>query len=178
MGSRKIRVAQTGLAGMNGVLYANITNNLSNFNGRNGMGALMGSKNVRAVAALGSQKLEFADPDYLRQTAKEYARTFRDSPAGEALHVYGTTAFPEILSAAGALPVNNFRRSALAEAALIGGDTYNEILLDKRKDAMRVRFDANAESHWMTPNTASIRATADPNMRPSRRWGATSTSQI
>ena len=66
MGSRKIRVAQTGLAGMNGVLYANITNNLSNFNGRNGMGALMGSKNVRAVAALGSQKLEFADPEYLR----------------------------------------------------------------------------------------------------------------
>jgi len=133
MGSRKIRVAQTGLAGMNGVLYANITNNLTNFNGRNGMGALMGSKNVRAVAALGSQKLEFADPDYLRRTAKEYAGTFRNNPAGEALHVYGTTAFPEILSAAGALPVNNFRRSALAEAALIGGDTYNEILLDKRK---------------------------------------------
>jgi aldehyde:ferredoxin oxidoreductase len=133
MGSSKIRVAQTGLAGMNGVLYANITNNLSNFNGRNGMGALMGSKNVRAVAVLGSQKLEFADPDYLRQTAKDFAKTFRNNPAGEALHVYGTTAFPEILSAAGALPVENFRRSSHEDAALIGGDTYNEILLNKRK---------------------------------------------
>ena len=132
-GNRKIRVAQTGLAGMNGVLYANITNNLGHFNGRNGMGALMGSKNVRAVAALGSQKIEYADPDYLRQTAKEYAKTFRNNPAGEALYVYGTTAFPEILSAAGGLPVNNFRRSALGDAALIGGDTYNEILLNKRK---------------------------------------------
>jgi len=93
----------------------------------------MGSKNVRAVAALGSQKLEFADLDYLRQTAKEFGKTFRNNPAGEALHVYGTTAFPEILSAGGALPVNNFRNSALADAALIGGDTYNKILLKKRK---------------------------------------------
>ncbi|MGD2016196.1 MAG: aldehyde ferredoxin oxidoreductase N-terminal domain-containing protein, partial [Desulfobacterales bacterium] len=92
MGSRKIRVAQTGLAGMNGVIYANITNNLGNFNGRNGMGALMGSKNVRAVAALGSQKIEYADLDFLRQVAKEFAKTFRNNPAGEALHVYGTTA--------------------------------------------------------------------------------------
>ena len=133
LGSRKIRVAQTGLAGMNGVRYANITNNLSNFNGRGGFGALMGSKNVRAVAALGSQKLKFADSDYLRRTAKEFAKTFRKNPAGEALYVYGTTAFPEILSAGGALPVNNFRRSALDEPGLIGGDTYNEILLDKRK---------------------------------------------
>jgi aldehyde:ferredoxin oxidoreductase len=133
MGSQKIRVAQTGLAGMNGVRYANITNNLSNFNGRGGFGALMGSKNVRAVAALGSQNLKFADSEYLRRTAKEFAKTFRDNPAGDALYVYGTTAFPEILSAGGALPVNNFRRSALDQPALIGGDTYNEILLDKRK---------------------------------------------
>jgi len=52
-GSPKIRVAQTGLAGMNLVRFANITNNLTNFNGRNGFGALMGSKNLRAIAALG-----------------------------------------------------------------------------------------------------------------------------
>ncbi|RPJ76672.1 MAG: aldehyde ferredoxin oxidoreductase, partial [Desulfobacteraceae bacterium] len=48
LGSDKIRVAQTGLAGMNLVRYANITNNLGHFNGRNGFGAVMGSKNLRA----------------------------------------------------------------------------------------------------------------------------------
>ncbi|MBW2408735.1 MAG: aldehyde ferredoxin oxidoreductase family protein [Deltaproteobacteria bacterium] len=132
-GSKRIRVAQTGLAGMNQVRYACITNNLGHFNGRCGFGALMGSKNLRAVAALGKQRLEYFDPDFLRTTAKQYEKTFRDNPAGEALYVYGTTAFPEILSSAGALPVNNYRRSQLDDPSLISGDTYNEVLLDKRK---------------------------------------------
>jgi len=133
LGSKKIRVAQTGLAGMKKVRFANITNNLGHFNGRCGLGAVMGSKNVRAVAALGSEKFTYADPDFLRDTAQNYAKTFRDNPLGEALFVYGTTAFPEILSAGGALPVNNFRRSALEDPTPISGDTYNEILLQKRK---------------------------------------------
>ena len=133
MGSSKIRVAQTGLAGMNQVLFANITNNLGHFNGRNGFGAVMGSKNLRAVAAFGSNKINFFDRDFLNRTAKEYARSFRDSPLGEALYTYGTTGFPELLSAAGALPVDNFRRSALDDPTPVGGDTYNQILLKKRK---------------------------------------------
>src|SRR5512136_1191571 len=73
MGSKRIRVAQTGLAGMNLVRFANITNNLGHFNGRGGFGALMGSKNLRAVAALGTGKMTFADLEFLRQTAQEYA---------------------------------------------------------------------------------------------------------
>jgi aldehyde:ferredoxin oxidoreductase len=133
LGSKKIKVAQTGLAGMNQVLYANITNNLGHFNGRNGFGALMGSKNLRAVAALGSESINFFDRDFLSRTAKDYAASFRDNPLGEALYTYGTTAFPELLSAAGALPVNNFRRSALDDSVPVSGDTYNTLLLQKRK---------------------------------------------
>ena len=69
----------------------------------------------------------------MHDTAREYARSFKENPIGEQLFVYGTTAFPEILSAAGALPVNNFRRSSLEDSAMVSGDTYNEILLQKRK---------------------------------------------
>jgi aldehyde:ferredoxin oxidoreductase len=133
MGSHKIRVAQTGLAGMNRVRFANITNNLGHFNGRNGFGALMGSKNVRAVGALGTEKISFSDPEFLRQTAQNYAKTFKDNPLGSSLFVYGTTAFCGILSAGGALPVDNFRRSALEDSTPVSGDTYNELLLKKRK---------------------------------------------
>jgi aldehyde:ferredoxin oxidoreductase len=133
MGSSKIRVAQTGLGGMNQVRFANITNNLGHFNGRGGFGALMGSKNIRAVAALGSNKIDFFDTNFLNQTSKNYAKTFRDNPLGDALYVYGTTAFPELLSAAGALPVDNFRRSALDDTTPVSGDTYNQLLLQKRK---------------------------------------------
>ena len=133
MGSNKIRVAQTGLAGMNLVRFANITNNLGHFNGRNGFGALMGSKNLRAVAALGTEKISFADPEFLRQTAIDYAKTFKDNPQGKTLFVYGTTIFPEILSEGGALPVNNFRRSKLDDPGPLRGDTYNEVLLKERR---------------------------------------------
>ena len=133
MGSDRIRVAQTGLAGMNRVRFANITNNLGHFNGRNGFGALMGSKNVRAVGALGTEKIPFSDPEFLRQTAQNYAKAFKDNPLGSSLFVYGTTAFCGILSAGGALPVDNFRRSALEDATPVSGDTYNELLLKKRK---------------------------------------------
>jgi aldehyde:ferredoxin oxidoreductase len=133
LGSDKIRVAQTGLAGMNKVRFANITNNLGNFNGRCGFGALMGAKNIRAVAALGTTKIKIHDREILRRAAQEYAKTFRDNPLGEALYVYGTTAFPELLSAGGALPVDNFRRSSLDDASPVSGDNYNKLLLKKRK---------------------------------------------
>src|SRR5512139_2528450 len=98
MGSKRIRVAQTGLAGMNLVRFANITNNLGHFNGRDGFGALMGSKNLRAVAALGKDKIQLSDPEFLRQTAKDYAATFKDLDLGKSLYVYGTTAFCQLLS--------------------------------------------------------------------------------
>ena len=133
MGSNKIRVAQTGLAGMNLVRFANITNNLGHFNGRNGFGAVMGSKNLRAVAALGTEKIPFHDVEFLRQTAKDYAATFKDDDRGKSLFVYGTTAFCQILSVGGALPVNNFRRSALEDPTPVSGDTYNEVLLKERR---------------------------------------------
>lgn len=133
LGSDKIRVAQTGPAGMRRVRFANITNNLGHFNGRGGFGAVMGSKNLRAVAALGTGALEYCDPDFLRKTATDYAKSFRQNPVGDALYVYGTTAFPELLSAAGGLPVNNFRGSALPDPSPLGGEAYNSLLLKKRK---------------------------------------------
>ncbi|MFO7708788.1 MAG: aldehyde ferredoxin oxidoreductase family protein [Desulfobacterales bacterium] len=133
LGSDKIRVAQTGAAGMRRVRFANITNNLGHFNGRGGFGAVMGAKNLRAVAALGTNGITYSDPEFLRKTAAEYAKSFRQNPVGDALYVYGTTAFPELLSAAGGLPVNNFRGSALADASPLGGETYNALLLKKRK---------------------------------------------
>jgi aldehyde:ferredoxin oxidoreductase len=133
MGSNRIRVAQTGLAGMNLVRFANITNNLGHFNGRNGFGALMGSKNVRAVAALGKEKIPMYDQTFLVQTTKEYAATFKNVDLGKQLYVYGTTAFCEILSLGGALPVNNFRRSKLDDPSPVSGDTYNEVLLKERR---------------------------------------------
>ena len=56
LGDEKIRVLQIGIAGENLVRYASITNELRHFNGRNGMGAVMGSKNLRAIAVRGFRR--------------------------------------------------------------------------------------------------------------------------
>ena len=58
LGDEKIRVLQIGIAGENLVRFAGITNDLRHFNGRNGMGAVMGSKNLRAVAVRGLQRYQ------------------------------------------------------------------------------------------------------------------------
>ena len=90
-------------------------------------------KNVRAVGALGKEKIRLFNPEFIHQTAKNYAKTFRDNPMGDALFVYGTTAFPALLSAGGSLPVNNFRRSKLEDPSSVSGDHYNRLLLKKEK---------------------------------------------
>lgn len=133
IGSKKIRVAQTGLAGMNLVRYANITNNLGHFNGRNGFGALMGSKNIRAIAVLGNGEIPFYDLQFLRQFAQDYSKEFKGMEWERGLHTYGTSAICLLLSEMGGLPVNNFRRSKLEDPQSMSGDAYNEILLKERK---------------------------------------------
>jgi aldehyde:ferredoxin oxidoreductase len=73
LGDQRIRVAQIGPAGEKGVLFANITNELKHFNGRCRLGAVMGSKNLRAIAVRGKMKPEYANPDRIKELAKKGA---------------------------------------------------------------------------------------------------------
>ena len=73
LNDERIRVAQIGPAGEKGVLYANIANELKHFNGRCGFGAVMGSKNLRAIAVRGKMKPEYVDPDTIKELAKKGA---------------------------------------------------------------------------------------------------------
>ena len=85
------------------------------------------------MAALGTDKIPFHNPEFLKQTAVDYAKTFKDLDLGKTLYVYGTTAFCGLLSEIGALPINNFRQTKLADATPVTGDTYNEVLLKERR---------------------------------------------
>ena len=67
LGDKRIRVASIGPAGERLIPFACVQNDLEHFNGRAGMGAVMGSKNLKAVAVRGKQKLEMADPDSLKE---------------------------------------------------------------------------------------------------------------
>jgi aldehyde:ferredoxin oxidoreductase len=61
LGDRRICVLQTGIAGENRVLYSALVNQLRHFNGRTGLGAVMASKNLKAIVVRGHERVEPAD---------------------------------------------------------------------------------------------------------------------
>ena len=90
LGDKLIRVLQIGLGGENLVRFAGITNELRHFNGRTGMGAVMGSKNLKAVAVRGSTRyVEIAAGRAVDRELRQEAREGRQGepaelgPAGE-----------------------------------------------------------------------------------------------
>jgi aldehyde:ferredoxin oxidoreductase len=89
-GERLLRVAQTGIAGEHGVRYALVVNDLNEVAGRGGMGAVMGSKNLKAIAVRGTQKVPVADPKPLQATAKWVQATMEDVHYN--FHHFGTGA--------------------------------------------------------------------------------------
>jgi len=64
--SKRHKVLAVGPAAENGVLYGSICNDYGHFFGRSGMGTVMASKNLKAIAACGGKKVEFADPEGLK----------------------------------------------------------------------------------------------------------------
>lgn len=131
----RIRVLQTGLAGENLVRYAGLTNDLRHFNGRNGMGAVMGSKNLRAVAVRGTGRFQdFAhDGQGLRELAKKLTRQVRENPLSWDLQQRGTPGIVEPLNDSGMLPTRNFRQGAFEKVEDIKWEAYEEELLVGRR---------------------------------------------
>ncbi len=89
-GERLLRVAQTGVAGEHQVRYALVVNDLNEVAGRGGMGAVMGSKNLKAIAVRGTRKVPVADPKPLQATAMWVKDTMEDVHYN--FHHFGTGA--------------------------------------------------------------------------------------
>ena len=78
-----IRISQIGPAGEKLVRFACIIENLNDAAGRNGLGAVMGSKNLRAIAVRGSNRnIKVADPDLVSGISKKFLSTWRDYASG------------------------------------------------------------------------------------------------
>lgn len=105
----KVRVAQIGPAGENLVRYAHIVNELRHANGRCGMGAVMGSKKVKAIVVSGSAAPQFADPAKLEDLRKSHNKYLLESFYGKYFRERGTTSGVEYQNINGGLPTRNFR---------------------------------------------------------------------
>jgi aldehyde:ferredoxin oxidoreductase len=127
---RRARILQCGPAGERGVLLANIVNELKHFNGRTGLGAVMGSKRLRAIAVRGHDKVEPKDPDGMSR-ALRWFREHYDREA-DTVHRFGTPRNVMGMSVDGILPTRNFREGSFEHAKEISGQYMADTILTDR----------------------------------------------
>ena len=106
-----IRVSSIGLAGENQVLFASVVNDLHRAAGRSGVGAVMGSKNLKAIAVRGTQGVgNLFDAKAFMRVTREKKKILADNAlTGQGLPAYGTQVLMNIINEVGALPTRNHR---------------------------------------------------------------------
>lgn len=129
------RVACIGPAGEKGVLFATVMNDKNRAAGRTGMGAVMGSKNLKAIVVRGTKSVEVADPEKFKEVSTDARRKLKEHPVtGEGLPTYGTGVLVNILNEIGALPTRNWRDGGIFEKAEdISGEALTEKYLVRNK---------------------------------------------
>ena len=107
-GDPDVRVASIGLAGENGVLYAGVVNDMDRAAGRSGVGAVMGSKNLKAVVVRGTVGVTVNDPMALMKTSNAAKEALAENAVtGTGLPTHGTQVLMNVINEIGALPTRN-----------------------------------------------------------------------
>jgi len=120
-----------GPAGENLVKFASVVSQ-ERSHGRTGMGAVMGSKNLKGMVARGNRKVPIEKPDEFKQVIKKWIKMLKDHPAtGDFAPRYGTAGFLTSLSMRNALPTKNFTSGSYQDAYSIGGERLADDFLVK-----------------------------------------------
>jgi len=123
-GDPRIRVAAIGPGGENLVRFAAVIDQGRHAAGRCGMGAVMGSKNLKAVACRGTKRPDMADPAYIHAFAKSFAERVPQTADTSQLHQYGTSNYFANANRGGALPTRNWN-----QATFEGADQVNHLVI-------------------------------------------------
>ncbi len=122
------RVSSIGIAGEALVSQACIINDRNRSAGRPGLGAVMGSKRLKAVVVRGHQNRPLTDEARFREERSAYAMTFMDEGT-QRFGKYGTAAGLTSLSDQGMLPTKNFQEGVFDQAESIGGERMHDTIL-------------------------------------------------
>jgi len=117
-------ISSIGLAGENQVLFAAVVNDLHRAAGRSGVGAVMGSKNLKAVSVRGTKGVgNIADPkEFMRVTYEKKKILHDNAVTGQGLPTYGTQVLMNVINEIGALPTRNHRDSQFEGAKDISAE--------------------------------------------------------
>ncbi len=127
LGDEKIRIALIGPGGEKLVKFACILNDLKHANGRTGMGAVMGSKNLKAIAVRGDKKMALHAPEKARSVIKGVLESYKANPG--TLGELGTARGVMPMNAGGILPTRNFTSGSFEKAEEICGETMRDTIL-------------------------------------------------
>lgn len=124
----QIRVACIGRAGENGVLYAAIVNDLHRAAGRSGVGTVMGSKNLKAIAIRGNKGVgNIKNPkEFMKVTYEKKQILAENAVTGQGLPTYGTQVLMNVINEMGSMPTRNHRDVIFEGAKDISGEKMHE----------------------------------------------------
>ena len=127
------RVLSIGQAGENLVRFAAVMNDRDRASARSGLGAVMGSKKLKAIAVKGTGKLDVADPKNYLKHMDEFYRRMLENPFTPGRVKYGTTSLVELMQHIGRLPSYNMKQGVFDNFEKISGDAINEKYLVKAR---------------------------------------------
>jgi len=123
----QMRVASIGQSGENGVKFACIVNDLHRAAGRSGVGTVMGSKNLKAVAVRGSKGVKVNDQEAFDIAAMAGKAVLAENAVtGEGLPALGTQVLMNVINETGALPTHNHKDVQFDGASSISGEAMHE----------------------------------------------------
>ncbi|NIN53494.1 MAG: aldehyde ferredoxin oxidoreductase [Nitrososphaeria archaeon] len=127
-------VASIGIAGEKMVRFASIISDLNRAAGRTGVGAVMGSKRVKAIAVYGrNRSIEVADREGLRTLMRDVVKRLLLHEGAMNLKKFGTSAAVALNNQLGILPTKNFNMGFFEGAEVISGETMTETMLKSRQ---------------------------------------------
>lgn len=154
----KVEVAQIGPAGENLVLFAAIMNMHSRANGRTGMGAVMGSKLLKAVVVQGNLGVTAVDKATITQYAREGASIIKTNADMKGLSDYGTAGILAGQNSDGGLPAYNYNEGTIKEFMNLSGETISDTILVKQDTcfACSVRCKRVVETEYQGQNVDPV----------------------
>ena len=129
LGDNQIKYLGIGPGGEKMVRYACVIDSRREAAGRTGMGAVMGSKNLKCLAIRGTLGINMKDPDYIKERAKWFAKNYMDNPDNNNLATFGTAVYISGQSERGMQPTKNFRKGTFEQVDAISGETMKETIL-------------------------------------------------
>lgn len=134
----KAKVLCIGPAGEKLSLMAAIMNDVDRAAGRGGVGAVLGSKNVKAIVVRGTGKVALVDDEKAKKVSMDKIGILRKDPvAGQGLPTYGTAILVNIINESGIHPVKNFQESYTDQAEKISGEALTEKYLVRKNPCYR-----------------------------------------